>query len=352
MFGEGSAQPNAGSSVEHIGVAQSIEVLLVAPATADTLAKFANGTASDFLSTLYLATTAPVIVAPAMNVNMWQHAATQRNLETLRRRGVRVVEPGSGYLACGMIGAGRLAEPEQIVEAVLETLGIAQDLKDESILITAGPTHEPIDPVRFLGNRSSGKMGYALAEAALRRGAQVALISGPVALAPPAVAEFVPVETAQQMRDAVMLRFPDATVVIKAAAVADYRPRQAAGQKIKRVAGQGLTLELEPTADILAELGAQRFEKHILIGFAAETENVIENARRKLAAKHLDAIVVNDVSKPGVGFSSDRNAATIITAAGLTEVPESSKFEVAQRVLDAVVQLRAARPALEKAEKK
>ncbi len=352
MFGEGGAQPNAGSSVEHIGVAQSIEALLVAPATADTLAKFANGTASDFLSTLYLATTVPVIVAPAMNVNMWQHAATQRNLETLRRRGVRVVEPGSGYLACGMIGAGRLAEPEQIVEAVLETLGIAQDLKGESILITAGPTHEPIDPVRFLGNRSSGKMGYALAEAALRRGAQVTLISGPVSLTPPAVAEFVPVETAQQMRDAVLLRFPDATVVIKAAAVADYRPRQAAGQKIKRVAGQGLTLELEPTADILAELGAQRFEKHILIGFAAETENVIENARRKLAAKHIDAIVVNDVSKPGVGFSSDRNAATIITAAGLTDVPESSKFEVAQRVLDAVVQLRAARSALEKAEMK
>jgi phosphopantothenoylcysteine decarboxylase/phosphopantothenate--cysteine ligase len=345
MFGEGSAQPNAGSSVEHIGVAQSIEALLVAPATADTLAKFANGTAADFLSTLYLATTAPVIVAPAMNVNMWQHAATQNNLETLRRRGVRIVEPGSGYLACGMIGAGRLAEPEQIVEAVLETLGVVQDLKGESILITAGPTHEPIDPVRFVGNRSSGKMGYALAEAALRRGARVTLVSGPVALAPPAVAEFVAVETAQQMRDAVMLRFPDATVVIKAAAVADYRPRQAAGQKIKRVTGQGLTLELEPTADILAELGANRFEKHILIGFAAETENVIENARRKLVAKRLDAIVVNDVSKPGVGFSSDRNAATIITAANLTEVPEGSKFEVAQRVLDAVVQLRAAREA-------
>jgi phosphopantothenoylcysteine decarboxylase/phosphopantothenate--cysteine ligase len=345
MFGEGSAQPNAGSSVEHIGVAQSIEALLVAPATADTLAKFANGTASDFLSTLYLATTAPVIVAPAMNVNMWQHPATQKNLETLRLRGVRVVEPCRGYLACGMIGAGRLAEPEQIVEAVLETLGVAQDLKGETVLITAGPTHEPIDPVRFVGNRSSGKMGYALAEAAVRRGARVILVSGPVALAAPAVAEFVPVETAQQMRDAVMLRFPDATVVIKAAAVADYRPRAAAGQKIKRVAGQGLTLELEPTADILAELGANRFEKHILIGFAAETENVIANARRKLAAKRIDAIVVNDVSKPGVGFSSDRNAATIITASNLTEVPESSKFEVAQRVLDAVVQLRAARSA-------
>ena len=341
MF-DGTSGPNAGSSVEHIGVAQSIDALLVAPATADTLAKFANGTASDFLSTLYLATTAPVIVAPAMNVNMWQHEATQKNLETLRRRGVRIVEPGSGYLACGMIGAGRLAEPDQIVEAVMETLGVAQDLKGESILVTAGPTLEPIDPVRFIGNRSSGKMGYAIAEAAIRRGARVTLVSGPTAINPPAVAEFVPVETTQQMRDAVVVRFPDASVVIKAAAVADYRSRQTASRKIKR-AGNALTLELEPTADILAELGAHRFEKQILIGFAAETENVIENARGKLAAKHIDAIVVNDVSKPGIGFNSDRNAVTIITAEDSLQVAESSKFDVAQRVLDTVVRLRAAR---------
>jgi phosphopantothenoylcysteine decarboxylase/phosphopantothenate--cysteine ligase len=345
MFADGASGPNAGSSVEHIGVAQSIDALLVAPATADTLAKFANGTASDFLSTLYLATTAPVIVAPAMNVNMWQHEATQKNLDTLRRRGVRIVEPGSGYLACGMIGAGRLAEPDQIVEAVLDTLGIAQDLKGESILVTAGPTFEPIDPVRFIGNRSSGKMGYAVAEAAIRRGARVTLVSGPTALNPPAVAEFVPVETTQQMRDAVMTRFPDASVVVKAAAVADYRPRQTASQKIKRV-GNALTLQLEPTTDILAELGAHRFhrfEKQILIGFAAETENVIENARGKLAAKHIDAIVVNDVSMPGIGFNSDRNAVTIITAEDSFQVAESSKFDVAQRVLDTVVRLRAAR---------
>jgi len=341
MF-DGTSGPSAGSSVEHIGVAQSIDALLVAPATADTLAKFANGTASDFLSTLYLATTAPVIVAPAMNVNMWQHEATQRNLDTLRRRGVRIVEPGSGYLACGMIGAGRLAEPDQIVEAVMETLGVAQDLKGESILVTAGPTLEPIDPVRFIGNRSSGKMGYAIAEAAIRRGARVTLVSGPTAINPPAVAEFVPVETTQQMRDAVVVRFPDASVVIKAAAVADYRPRQTASRKIKR-AGNALTLELEPAADILAELGAHRFEKQILIGFAAETENVIENARGKLAAKHIDAIVVNDVSKPGIGFNSDRNAVTIITAEDSLQVAESSKFDVAQRVLDTVVRLRAAR---------
>jgi phosphopantothenoylcysteine decarboxylase/phosphopantothenate--cysteine ligase len=283
-----------------------------------------------------------VIVAPAMNVNMWQHEATQRNLDTLRRRGVRIVEPGSGYLACGMIGAGRLAEPNQIVEAVLETLGIAQDLKGESILVTAGPTFEPIDPVRFIGNRSSGKMGYAIAEAAIRRGARVTLVSGPTAINPPAVAEFVPVETTQQMRDAVVVRFPDASVVIKAAAVADYRPRQTATQKIKR-AGSALTLELEPTTDILAELGAHRFEKQILIGFAAETENAIENARGKLATKHIDAIVVNDVSQPGIGFNSDRNAVTVITAEDSLQVPESSKFDVAQRVLDTVVRLRAAR---------
>ena len=342
MFADGASAGSSGSSVEHIGVAQSIDALLVAPATADTIAKFANGTASDFLSTLYLATTAPVIIAPAMNVNMWQHEATQQNLEMLRHRGVRIVEPGSGYLACGMIGAGRLAEPEQIVEAVLETLGVTQDLKGESILVTAGPTFEPIDPVRFIGNRSSGKMGYAIAEAAIRRGARVTLVSGPTAINPPAVAEFVPVETTEQMRNAVLVRFPDASVVIKAAAVADYRPRQIAPEKIKR-AGNSLTLELEPTADILAELGAQRFEKQILVGFAAETENVIENARRKLAAKHIDAIVVNDVSKPGIGFNSDRNAVTIITAEDSLQVAESSKLEVAQRVLDAVVRLRSAR---------
>jgi phosphopantothenoylcysteine decarboxylase/phosphopantothenate--cysteine ligase len=354
MFADGASGSNAGSSVEHIGVAQSIDALLVAPATADTLAKFANGTASDFLSTLYLATTAPVMVAPAMNVNMWRHEATQKNLDILRRRGVRIVEPGSGYLACGMIGAGRLAEPEQIVEAVLGMLGVAQDLKGESVLVTAGPTFEPIDPVRFIGNRSSGKMGYAIAEAAIRRGARVTLVSGPTAINPPAVAEFVPVETTAQMRDAVLVRFPDATVVIKAAAVADYRPRQTAAEKIKR-AGSALTLELEPTADILAELGAHRFDRQILIGFAAETENVIDNARRKLAAKHIDAIVVNDVSKPGIGFNSDRNAVTIITAEDSLEVPESAKFEVAQRVLDTVVRLRQASAAsapLEKAENK
>lgn len=338
MFGEGSAEPNVESAVEHIAVAQGADALVVAPATADTLAKFANGIANDFLSTLYLATTAPVVVAPAMNVNMWEHEATRKNLETLRARGVKIVEPGSGYLACGMVGAGRLAEPEQIVEAVMETLGVSQDLKGETVLVTAGPTYEPIDPVRFIGNRSSGKMGYALAEMAIRRGAKVVLVSGPTALKPPAVAEFVPVETADQMRAAVMERFPDATVVIKTAAVADFRPKQAAPQKIKRE--KGVSLELEPTGDILAELGATKFPKHIVIGFAAETENLLENARKKMAKKNVDAVVLNDVSRKDIGFGSDRNAVTIVTAENVVEVPEASKLEVAGRVLDLVATIR------------
>ena len=347
IFGEGNAEPNLDSAVEHIGVAQSIDALLVAPATADVLAKFANGIANDFLTTLYLATTAPVIVAPAMNVNMWEHGATRKNLETLRQRGVRIVEPGSGYLACGMVGAGRLAEPETIVEATLERLGVSQDLKGETVLVTAGPTFEPIDPVRYLGNRSSGKMGYAIAEAAIRRGAKVILVSGPTALQPPSAAEFVPVETAQQMRAAVMERFPDATIVIKAAAVADYRVKDSAEQKIKR--DKAITLELEPNPDILAELGATKFEKHILVGFAAETENILENARKKLEKKRADMIVVNDVSKKEIGFDSDRNAVTIVTADELVNVSAAPKFDVAQRILDAVVRMRKTKSAAKSA---
>ena len=340
MFGEGTSEPNIDSAVEHIAVAQSIDGLLVAPATADTLAKFAQGIANDFLSTLYLATTAPVIVAPAMNVNMWEHPATKANLEILRARGVHIVEPGSGYLACGMIGAGRLADPEEIVAATLTKLGVAQDFAAETVLITAGPTYEAIDPVRFIGNRSSGKMGYAIAEAALRRGARVILVSGPTALQPPSAAEVIAVESAQQMRDAVLQQFDAATTVIMTAAVADYRPAQIAEQKIKRE--NAMQLQLEPTSDILAELGKRRAQQ-VLIGFAAETENTLENARGKLIRKNADAIVLNDVSNPKIGFSSDRNAVTIISRDEVVEVPESSKFEVAQRVLDAVVRIRANR---------
>ena len=336
MFESGAEPANIDSAVEHIAVAQSIDALLVAPATADVLAKFAQGSATDFLTTLYLATAAPVVVAPAMNVNMWNHPATQANLETLRKRGVRVVEPGEGYLACGMTGPGRLAENEAIIAATLEALGAAQDLAGETILITAGPTREKIDPVRYLTNRSSGRMGYALAEAALRRGARVLLISGPTSLTVPNGAEVTRIESAEEMRQAVLNRLPQATVVIKTAAVSDYRPKFAAPQKIKRK--RAMSLELEPTADILSELARQKTSQ-ILVGFAAETENVLENARQKLASKSLDAIVVNDVSREGTGFDSDRNAVTIITHHEVVEVPETSKWDVAQRVLDQVVRL-------------
>jgi phosphopantothenoylcysteine decarboxylase / phosphopantothenate---cysteine ligase len=347
MFASGEEQaPNIDSAIEHIAVAQSIDALVVAPATADVIAHFAQGIASDFLTTLFLATTAPVVVAPAMNVNMWNNAATQANLETLRKRGVRIVEPGSGYLACGMTGPGRLAENDAIVAAVLETLGTAQDLAGETVLITAGPTREKIDPVRYLTNRSSGRMGYAVAEAALRRGARVLLVTGPTSITPPGAAEVRRIESAEEMRDAVLELLPQATVVIKTAAVSDFRPKSSAGQKIKHKGP--MTLELESTPDILKELEAKR-SSQVIVGFAAETENVLENARQKLLSKHLDAIVVNDVSREGVGFDSDRNAVTIITHDAVVEVPETTKLEVAQRVLDQVVLLRQPRKSTVKA---
>jgi phosphopantothenoylcysteine decarboxylase/phosphopantothenate--cysteine ligase len=338
MFSPGEQHAsNIDSAIEHIAVAQSIDVLLVAPATADVLAHFAQGIASDFLTTLYLATTAPVVVAPAMNVNMWNHPATQANLEILRQRGVKIVDPGSGYLACGMTGSGRLAENEAIVAATLEALGASQDLASETVLITAGPTRERIDPARYLTNRSSGRMGYAVAEAALRRGARVLLVSGPTALTPPEGAEITPVESAEQMRDAVLNLLPQATIVIKTAAVSDYRAKAASAQKIKRKGP--MTLELEPTADILKEISARK-QSQIVVGFAAETENVLENARQKLAAKQLDAIVVNDISREGIGFDSERNEVTIISNDEVVSVPETTKREVAQRVLDQVVRIR------------
>lgn len=338
MFARGQEhEPNIDSAIEHIAVAQSIDALVVAPATADVLAHFAQGIASDFLTTLYLATTAPIVVAPAMNVNMWNHPATQANLQILRQRGVKIVEPGAGYLACGMTGAGRLAENESIVAAVMEALGSAQDFAGETVLITAGPTREKIDPVRYLTNRSSGRMGYALAEAALRRGARVLLVSGPTSITPPGAAEVTRVESTEEMRDAVLQFLPQASVVIKTAAVSDYRPKAEAGQKIKRKGP--MTLELEATPDILKELTAKK-SSQIIVGFAAETENVLENARQKLVSKNLDAIVVNDVSRDGVGFDSDRNAVTIISQDEVVEVPETTKWEVAQRVLAQISRLR------------
>lgn len=334
---EAGAEPNIDSAIEHIAVAQAIDALVVAPATADVLAKFAQGIANDFLTTLFLATTAPIVVAPAMNVNMWDHPATQQNLYILRKRGVKIVDPGSGYLACGMTGPGRLAENAAIVAATLEALGATQDLSGETMLITAGPTREKIDPVRYLTNRSSGRMGYALAEAASRRGARVLLISGPTALKPPSGTEVTWVESASQMLEAVLRLLPESSIVIKTAAVADYTVKNPAEEKLKRTGR--MTLDLEPTTDILAEV-ARRRTSQVVIGFAAETQNVIENAKTKLASKSLDAIVVNDVSKPGIGFDSERNAVTILTASETTTVPETSKWEVAQRVLDQAVKLK------------
>jgi phosphopantothenoylcysteine decarboxylase/phosphopantothenate--cysteine ligase len=342
MFGSSAEQPNLDSAVEHISVAQSIDALLVAPATADTIAKFAQGIANDFLSTLYLATTAPVIIAPAMNVNMWEHPATRANLEILRERGVQVVEPGSGYLACGMVGAGRLAEPEEIVAATLERLGVAQDLAGETVLITAGPTYEPIDPVRYLGNRSSGKMGYALADAALRRGAKVILVSGPTALQPPSAVEAIFVETAQQMRTAVLDRWEQASIIVMAAAVADYHVKDISAEKIKRTGTR--ETQLEPNPDILADLGSLRHASGktspMLIGFAAETENGLQNARAKLVKKRVDAIVLNDVSRSDIGFNSDRNEVTIVAASETIPVPKASKLEIAQKIFEAVLHIR------------
>jgi phosphopantothenoylcysteine decarboxylase/phosphopantothenate--cysteine ligase len=337
-----------GGSIEHISEAESTNLLLVAPATAHTLAKFAHGLADDFLSTLYLATTAPVIVAPAMNVNMWNHAATQANLATLSQRGVEIIEPGSGYLACGMTGSGRLAEIDEIVHAALARIQRVDksDLAGETVMVTAGGTREPIDPVRFIGNRSSGRMGYALAEAASSRGAKIILISAPTALAAPAGCERIDVTTASQMHAAVLAHLPQATLVIKAAAVSDFRPAAAAEQKLKR--NGTLTLLLEPTEDIAQSVAAHRNPGTLLIAFAAETasdtQELIRNAREKLERKGADAIVANDVSQPGLGFDSERNAAIFITATREVAFAAQTKLSLAHHILDEVMQIRVAAP--------
>jgi phosphopantothenoylcysteine decarboxylase/phosphopantothenate--cysteine ligase len=326
------------SAIEHIAEAQSIDALVVAPATANVLAKFAHGQADDFLTTLYLATRAPVVVAPAMNVNMLNHAATQANLAILAERGVMIVPSDEGYLACGMTGGGRLAETDAIVAATLGALHQRHDLERETVIVTAGGTREPIDPVRYLGNRSSGKMGYALAEAAQRRGARVILISGPTSLRPPDGCEFVPVITASEMRSALMDRLDCATIVIKAAAVADYRVAAPADQKMKR--SGPITLSLEPTQDILREVAERRKPGTLVIGFAAETNDAVHHARAKLERKGVDAIVLNEVNRAGIGFDSDRNAATFLTKQTATELPEMTKREMADRILDEITSLR------------
>lgn len=343
MFGSGDASPaNVESAIEHIAVAQRIDLLIIAPATADMLGKLAHGIADDFLSTLYLATKAPVVVAPAMNVNMWEHSATQENLATLRARGLHVVDPDEGYLACGMTGAGRLAATETIARKVCEVLRLRKDLAGQTALITAGPTCEDLDPVRFLTNRSSGKMGYALAEAAIRRGAHVILVSGPVDLAAPAGADWIPVRTTEEMRRAVHDRAAAANIIVMAAAVADYRSAATQANKMKR-SGEHLTLELEPTPDILAEVAREKGNR-ILVGFAAETDRLTENARAKLARKKADMIVANDVTQEGAGFDTDTNIVTLFLRDGREiPLPKLSKLDVAYRIFDAALELQKSR---------
>ncbi len=338
LFGA-EAPANVESAIEHIAVAQRIDALVIAPATADIIAKLARGLADDFLTTLYLATTAPVIVAPSMNVNMWEHAATRENVQILRERGVRVVAPDEGYLACGMTGAGRLAGLEAITEEVVQALGIRRDLESETVLVTAGPTCEDLDPVRFLTNRSSGRMGYAVADAAVRRAARVILISGPVSLEAPAGVERVEVRTTEQMHRAVLTHLDRATVVVMAAAVADYRPVMPYVNKLKR-GTERFSIEFEPTADILADVSRRKGDR-VLVGFAAETEQVAEHARRKLKEKAADLIVANDVTAPGAGFDHDTNVVTLFRSDGHEQsLPKLTKLQVAHRILDEVLELR------------
>jgi phosphopantothenoylcysteine decarboxylase / phosphopantothenate---cysteine ligase len=332
-------EANLESAIEHIAVAQKTDLLLVAPATADILAKFARGIADDFLTTLHLATTAPVVVAPAMNVNMWEHAATQENIALLRKRGVHIVQPDEGYLACGMTGAGRLAGQEEIIKVVREILHPVTDLQGETILVTAGPTREDIDPVRYLSNRSSGKMGYAVAAAARRRGAKVILISGPTKLDVPAGVDRVDVRSAEEMRIAVQARAAQCTIAVFAAAVADYRPVTAHARKMKRNEEE-LSIRLQPTADVLAEFARTKGER-LVIGFAAETDHVAENARKKLQEKNADLMVANDVTAEDAGFDHETNIVTLFSRDGRDlALPKLTKREVAERILDEVVRLR------------
>ncbi len=323
-------------AIDHIRLAHTVDVFLVAPATANTLAKFANGIADDFLSTLYLATKVPVVVAPAMNVDMWNHPAVQSNLRKLAALGVGIVEPEEGYLAEGIVGKGRLAALEVIVDRVFQAAGPAQDFQGETVLVTAGPTCEDIDPVRFLTNRSSGKMGYQLARAAQARGARTILVSGPTHLDPPTNVEFVSVRSTEQMRDQVLHHFPEASIVIKAAAVSDFRPKTSARQKIKKN-DKSMVLELVPSPDILKEVSSRKGSR-ILVGFAAETESVLQNGQKKLKDKSLDLLVANDVTQPGAGFDSDTNIVTILTSDGQqVRLDRRPKLEVAHEILNQIV---------------
>jgi phosphopantothenoylcysteine decarboxylase/phosphopantothenate--cysteine ligase len=350
--------PDNPDPIAHITFAQTIDLFVVAPATADIIAKFAHGVADDFLSTTYLACDAPVLVAPAMNTTMWEHAATRRNIERLRADGVHIIEPDAGEMACGTIGPGRLSAPERIVAAALDILkrratnttakldSSPLDLAGERVLITAGATREEIDPVRFISNRSSGRMGFALAEAAHARGASVTVVAGVTSAPRPASVRFLDALSADEMRDAVSNEIKSATIFIGAAAVADYRPTSRAAQKIKKSDAR-LTIELEPTPDILASVAGARHDGLLVVGFAAESERVVEHARAKLERKKLDAIVANDITRDGAGFDAETNAVTIITTDqdAPQELPLMSKREAADKILDEIVRLRRARNA-------
>lgn len=325
--------------IEHIALAQRADVFVIAPATANIIGKLACGIADDMLSTTVMATHAPVLIAPAMNTAMLENPATQQNMETLSKRGMRFIAPGTGMLACGTSGAGRMSEPSQIVDEIVRTLKPREDFAGLHVVVTAGPTVEPLDPVRYITNRSSGKMGYAIAEAAHARGAQVTLISGPTAIQPPQGVDVLRIGTTQELFDAVLAN-ADADIVIQAAAPADYRAREVSATKIKRT-GDSLMIELVPNPDIAAALGVRKHPGQTLVGFAAETNNVIENAQGKLKRKSLDLIVANDVTRKGAGFDVDTNIVTLIDADGMKELPMMTKREVADGILDRVSELRA-----------
>jgi phosphopantothenoylcysteine decarboxylase/phosphopantothenate--cysteine ligase len=333
--------PDSAEAVEHVGLAERAHALMVAPATANILAKAAHGLADDFLSTLLLAARCPVLMVPAMDGGMWEHPAVVANVRALRERGVHVLEPDTGPLASGLAGKGRFPEVEAIVEVLERVLVPERDLLGEHVLVTSGPTREPIDPVRYLSNRSSGKMGHAIAAIALKRGAEVTLIAGPTPLSPPPGAAYVPVETAEEMREAVLQHLERATIVIKAAAVADYRVLQPSASKIKSKKDEGLTLELAPNPDILKEIAGRRGAR-FLVGFAAETDEVRAHAAAKLAAKGVDLLVVNDVSRRDIGFEADDNQVILLDRwGGALELPKMSKLNVARAILDRALALRA-----------
>ena len=342
----GQFKPGMNADIEHIALASGMDLLLVAPATANVIGKFANGIADDFLSALYLATRAPVLMAPAMNTNMWEHEAVRENIARLERRGVRFVDPGAGYLACGWVGKGRLAEPEDIAAAAAKVLAPKTSLAGTRVLVTAGPTLEDIDPVRFVGNRSSGRMGFAIAAEARARGAHVVLVAGPTAVAPPDVQEIVRVRSAREMHQAVAARAADADVIVMAAAVADYTPVAVADEKIEK--GGALSLQLERTTDILKDLGARRGDRArpVLVGFAAQTGDPVAAARRKLESKRVDLIVANDVTMPGAGFDVDTNVVSLVSRDAAEALPLLSKADVAAAILDRVERFLVATPAI------